>query len=693
MNGLPCMRSRSGFRGFSCALGLLCALAFPALAGLGVKIEGNSQLRERAIREVLSPEPENYNKDGILTWQEDAQFYTLDLYRRNGYFDATVDVDVRPRRAAVPKDANAENAAPKEGAGEDWDAVLTIKEGERYLYDSVRVILVGDTGMVAKDSTAEAAAAAEAGAAPAAAVAVAVEPDDLKARQGKPYKEDAIFEDRRFLLQRYGNSGYVRAKVDDKVSVKPETRTVKVDYLVQASYPVLFDTLIIRNERAAPAESLEGITREELLRSMVKYRKGDTVRISGTDRLIEKLQYTGAYNFARLRDSLMDGPEHSSALILQLEERVPGNFRTSTFYETYSGFGVSADLRHSNVAGTLNELRGGGALASLRQTVYAGYGSPLTFGYLIRFDNDLGFSWNQDQEIHHPGTDQAEPLFGGDFRAINSTRLTWPWSYWLRLAGTAEVESKSRMLGPESRERSLNLNFIQTAYMAWLNQSLDPTRGIRVAPSWGNGGPLIEDQKFRFTEFRHNWLEIQSGYYYPLLPQFKLAMRLDGGRFFGEGGTNSDRFFLGGGRSVRSYGFRELCPETERVANSKGSTDSTDVCSTTGQTLAYALSSFELRMAPFAFGLPRTKGVLKHLRTLEFVPFYDIGKVWDVNNGFSLSGSDAERQSNGQGVAWGLGLRYPLLGIFNFRIDFAYGKPNKKGMRPDGFIVDLAQAF
>jgi outer membrane protein assembly factor BamA len=519
-----------------------------------------------------------------------------------------------------------------------------------------------------------------------------VDVDGLKAKTGKPYKEETIFQDRRFLLQHYGNSGYVRAKVDDKVTVKADTRTVKVDYLVEPSYPVLFDTLIIRNQRAAPADSLEGITRESLLRSLVKYDKGDTVRISATDRLIGKLQYTGAYNYSRLRDSLLPGPSHGSALILQLDERVPGNFRASTFYETYSGFGVSADMRHSNVAGSLNEVRGGGALASLRQSVYAGYGSPLTFGYLIRFDNDLSFAWNQDQEVHHPGTPEAEPLFGGDFRAINSTRLTWPWSYWLRLVGNAELESKSRMLGPESRERSLNLNFIQTAYMAWLNQSLDPTRGIRVAPSWGNGGPLIEDQKFRFTEFRHNWLEVQSGYYYPILPQFKVAMRLDGGRFFGEGGTNSDRFFLGGGRSVRSYGFRELCPETEIVYNAD-STAQDEVCSTKGQTLAYALSSFELRMAPFAFGLPRSKGILKQLRPLEFVPFYDMGKVWDVNNGFSLSGSGEDRQSNGQGVAWGLGLRYPLLGIFNFRVDFAYGKPNKKGMRPDAFIVDLAQAF
>jgi outer membrane protein assembly factor BamA len=659
---------------------LLCLQAF---ADINVKVEGNSAMKDRQIKEVLSPDPENYNRDGILTWQEDAQFYVLDLYRKSGYFDAKVDVDVRLREG---------------GGKQDWDAKLTVSEGERYLYDTVRVVVVKDTAggaspwdtaSVSRTSVDSANVDTVKVAPPQEAPqpALVVDTTDLKARRGKPYEEDVIFQDRRFLLQRYGNSGYVRAKVDDKVSVKPETRTVKVDYLVEPSYPVLYDTLIIRNRRAAPADSLEGITDDALLRSLVKYDKGDTVRIKGTDRLIEKLQYTGAYNYARLRDSLLPGPAHASALVLTLEERVPGNFRASTFYETYSGVGVSGDLRHSNIFGSLNEVRGGGALASLRQSAYVGYGSPLTLGYLIRFDDDFSINWYQDQSVHHPGTDSAEGLFGGDFRAINSTRLTWPWSYWLRLVGNAELESKSRMLSQVSRERSLNLNFIQTAFIAFLNQSLDPTKGIRVAPSWGNGGPLIEDGKFRFTEFRHNWLEVQSGYYWFFsgLSQVKMAMRLDGGRFFGQGGTNSDRFFLGGGRSVRSYGFRSLCPETE-----VDSTSGDEVCSTRNQTLAYALSSFELRLAPFAFGPVRTKGMLRHFRPLEVVPFYDLGKVWDVDKAFAFTGADA--QEHGQGEALGMGFRYPLLGIFNFRLDFAWGRPNNSKW-PDEWIVDLAQAF
>jgi len=687
--------------GFPRAAAVWLCLALGADAGIGVKVEGNDFLRDGRIKEVLSPEPETYDRDGILSWQEDAQFYSLDLYRRYGFFDARVDVDVRAREGGGP---------------EDWDASLTISEGKRYVFDSVRVVVVEDTSRAGsggrsridpaqEDPSPEGSAETSDLSVDTAGVdtvkmappqeapqpALVIDPGDLRAKVGEPYEEDLIFQDRRLVLQRYGNSGYVRAKVDDKVTVKGGSGTVKVDYMVEPSYPVVFDTLIIRNRRAEPADSLMGITRDNLLRRLVKYDKGDTMRISRNDRLIEKLQYTGAYNFVRLRDSLLTNSGNASALILHTEERIPGNFRTSTFYETYSGFGVSADARHGNFAGTLNEVRGGASLASLRQSAYVGYGSPLTLGFLIRFDNDFSINWYQDQAIHKAsGAVDAEGLFGGDFRAINSARLTWPHSYWLRLVGNAELESKSRMLSRESRERSLNLNFIQTALVSFLNQALDPTRGVRVAPTWGNGGPFIENGEVRLTRYRHNWLEIKSGfyYYYPPLKQVKLAARFDGGRFFGQGGTNSDRFFLGGGRSVRSYGFQGLCPETE--------TDTLvnrEVCSTKNQTLAYFLTSYEMRIAPFGFTYVSPRGPLKHFIPLEMVPFYDFGKVWDVEDGFAFAdGSGNAHQPKGQGVAWGLGFRYPILGIFNFRLDLAYGRPG--GSRwPDAWVIDLAQAF
>lgn len=648
-----------------------------AWGNIDIHVKGNDFFRTGTLLEALPPDPEKLGEEDIASWREDALFNAEDLYRRDGFFDARIEVAVKPKVGGKP---------------EDWEAEVLVEEGQRYRFDTVRVVVVEDTsrrqpgpspsGDAAGDPVRAGADTtyAETVTQPApAARAVVVEPDDLDARPENPFREDFLFRDRRVILRKFGNAGFVRAQVEDKLTVRPATRTVGVDYLVEPSYPVVFDTLILRNRRARPMDSLEGLTDDGILRGLVHYERGDTVRVSTNDRLIEKLQYTGAFNFVRLKDSLQAEDGGGSALILISEERVPGNFRTSLFLETHNDPdfsldpGISVDGRHSNLAGSLNELRGGASLAKERQTSYLGYGSPLTLGHLMRFDDDLSFNWYQHLLIH-----EDQGIFGGDFEAANSARLTFPLFYWLRLTGSAELEAKSRMVA-SGLDRDLNLNFIQTTLVSFLNNTMDPTRGVKFALTFGNGGPFVRADDWRFAEFRHNWIEAQSAYYYyyPPFRQLKIATRLEGGRFFGEGGANSLRFFLGGPRSVRTFDFRSLCPEK----------DTLEACLTPGLTAAYFLVSQEFRMEVFNFSVFNRRGYMKHLVPLQIVPFYDLGKVWDVHDGFSFT-----TQHQGQGEAFGLGFRYPLLGIFNFRLDLAYGAPGQ-GRWPDKWIIDLAQAF
>jgi outer membrane protein assembly factor BamA len=665
-------------------IGIL-SLSAPARADINIHLQGNSGLHDRKLLEVIDPDPEDYTKEGLRSWREDAEFYLLDMYRAYGYFDVTVHTELKPRG----KD-------PK-----DWDAVFAIAEGTRYVFDSVDVVGAhiragGDSprmpstrdsaaGPTATVSTAE--KAGDSGSsfpvpfnprppkADTDSVALAGPPIDtseLKARPGKPYRQDALLADRRFLMRQYGDAGFVRAEADERVDIRRASKSVRVEYLLDPGVPVVFDTLVLRNMRAPPLDSLAGITQEGILRGIMPYERGDTVRISRNDKVVEKLQYTGAFNFVRIKDSLREGTGGRSTLFLYTEEHVPGSLRSSVFYETQYGPGVSVDGRHSNVAGTLNEVRTGFSLASQRQNLYAGYGSPLTLGYLIRFDDDVNFTWSQDR----PQVHLHEDPFGGDFLWTNSARLTYPYSYWLRLVADAELEAKSRMTSFVSRERDLSLNFIQTALFTFVDEPLDPARGVRFSLTWGNGGPLQRNDVFRFTEFRHNWIEAKSSQYYPFpLRMIRPATRLDGGRFFGEGGPNSDRFFLGGSRSVRSYDFQNLCP--------MGPGDT--VCEAQDSSLAYLQASAELRVEPFWFVSPRSK--LHHLSPLQIVPFFDFGKVWDVRHPIRFRPTGGKLPS-GEGYAAGLGTRYPLLGIFNLRLDFVL-----RGTGGKGFWLDLAQAF
>lgn len=630
-----------------------------AAAGIEITVTGNTQFRAGLIKESLPPDPEEFSEDEMAAWRDDALFNAEDMYRRVGFFDARIDIAVRRKEGGRP---------------EDWLAEVAIQEGARYGFDTVRVVLVDTIGADTVAMT------------PQATQALAVDPEDLDAAAGEPFHEDLLYRDRRFILRHFGNAGFVRAQVEDRLTLRRATRKVTVDYLVQPSYPVVFDTLILRNRRARPADTAEGLTDEGILRGLVPYKRGDTMRVSTNDRLIEKLQYTGAYNFVRLKDSLRVGEGADdgrtggmSALQLHTEERVPGSFRTSLFYETDNGAGVSVDARHGNVAGTLNEARAGASLATDRQSSYAGFGSPLTMGRLIRIDLDASVSWRQNLPIH-----EDQGLFGGDFENVNSARATIPYSYWLRMVSSANLEFRSRMI-EAGLERDLNLNFIQTGFASFLNQTMDPTRGIRLALTFGNGGPLYREDAFRFAEFRHNWVEGQSAWYwyYPPLREFKFAFRADGGRFFGEGETNTERFFLGGPRSIRNQAFRRVCPAV----------DTGGACITSGVQAAYFLLSQEVRIEPFAFGFVTHRGFMKHLVPLQLVPFYDFGKVWDLDPGPFEDAKGNPYVDNGRGEAFGLGFRYPLLGIFNLRLDLAYGLRNDRGAWPDAFVLDLAQAF
>ncbi len=624
--------------------GGLLLLALPSFAGIDVFLEGNRAFSNRVLRALPPPVPERLREADVRYWAAEAA-YDIELhYLEHGYFSVNVDVRV----------------APPDETDDDWRVTLAINEGRRYRYGPVRVVADGDT-LDAPPGT-----------------------RTLRAREGRRYHADDVARDLREVTRAYGNAGFVRAETRDDLRVDDSLARVHVHYVVERGLAVVFDTLQLSVRRTAPHDSLEGLTRRTLLRSFVPYQRGDTVRARINDDIIAKLRSTGQYFTVRLRDSLPDGAERS-ILTLDVEERVPGRMGLSAFYETQFGFGVSGDVAHSNVAGSLKEGRLGAGLAQKKQHVSAGYGSPLTFGYLLRFDNDLIAEWYQDKL-------PDEAIYGGDFRAANISNLSRSFSYWLRWVGGTELEYKNRVVadtaGDLSRERGGLFNVINTGFISFLDHPLNPAQGMRYALTWGNGGAVYERGEFGLAE-RHNWLEAKSAWYGhpPEWSQFKLALRLDGGRFFGEGGQNADRFFLGGPRNVRSYGFRQLCPDIP--SPEVGS------CPLLGTPLepAYFLASAELRISPLDFPGVSPHGFIGFFKPVELVPFVDFGKVWNLRGeeSFELS-REFFTSGHGRGVAWGGGFRYPLLGVFNLRVDLAWGREGG-GSLPDRWLVDLAQAF
>lgn len=614
---------------------LLRAAVFLALAGLAgeargdvaLDVEGNDKISRRRIESALELPESPWEMDAAdwEVWSEDAAGLLSDLYREQGFFDAAFRFE------------HGDSSSTRE----DFPIRVHVREGERYRFGRVSVDPLDGTRP-------------------------AVGIGDLKTRPGRDFDQDLVFRDRRVLLNRYGDAGFLHARVSERLEPDTLERAVHIRFLVEPGPAVVFDTLIIANLREGDSTGASGVTRAGLLRGLLDLERGDTVSLGGIADFERKLRSTRVFNYVRIEDSLMrDG---RSALVLATEERVPGEMDLSLFYETQYGAGVGMNWLHGNILGLLHEGRLGGSLAQKRQNLYLGYASPLFFGTGFRFDNDLVANWYQDSPLQ-----AGAGLYEGDFDIVNTSKISRALASWSRYVGSLELRGVEFRSSPTATTRDFALNIINSAYFAFLDNVVDPARGLRWALTWGNGGPVFKRGEIQVpTSGRHNWLEGESAAYFPLGSRIKLAMRLDGGRFFGEGGSNSDRFFLGGPRSVRSFGWRDLCPDKA---------DSTGVCRQEGVEPAYILTSFEIRTSPFWPSFINPEGKLRHLLDVQVVPFVDYGNVWEVGQKLT---------SEGRGQAFGLGLRYSLLSIFNLRLDFAV---DGSDMDNSQWVLDLAQAF
>lgn len=649
----PRKRGPAGLRVLAGSLALTVLLAQPASAAINLEFAGHSAFSAGVLRNLTPEDPEDYRRDDVVEWAADAEWLIERHYHEQGWLDARIEATV------------AQGADP-----DDWTVTIAVSEGTRYRYGPISVVVDGDSAGTVPGNP------------------------GLGARPGKTYSEAEIIRDSREIRRAFGNAGFVRAEVRQNLILRDSAHTAAVIYTVERGDAVIFDTLIVRSRRTPAAgigDSVEGLTRESLLRSFFTYSRGDTLRISLNDEVIEKLQSTGQFNLVRLEDELIDTTPGAGAgggrsrLILETEEKVPGKLGGSVFYETQYGFGVSAQTSHSNLAGTLQEGRAGASIAERRQTAQLGYGSPLLFGTLLRFDNDLTTEWYQDKL-------PDENPFGGDFRVANLASLSRSFTRWFRWVSGAELEYKSRLVADSlanlERENGGLLTLANTGFLSFLNHPLNPTSGTRFALTLGNGASIYERGSLRSLDNRHTWLEARSAAYghIPGYDQFVAAIRLDGGRFFGTGGQNSERFFLGGPRGVRSYGFRQLCPNAPAPA--VGS------CALTETPLepAYILASAELRLRPLDFPWVSSRGLAGFFKPTEFVPFVDYGKVWNLHDENLALTRDFFDSGHGRGIAVGGGVRYPLFGIFTLRLDFAWGRPGGGGA-PDQWLVDLAQAF
>ena len=175
------------------------------------------------------------------------------------------------------------------------------------------------------------------------------------------------------------------------------------------------------------------------------------------------------------------------------------------------------------------------------------------------------------------------------------------------------------------------------------DEPFDPVEGwtLRTDVGWGD--------QFYPKDTTYVWVQSQAKLYQPLVWRFLSAFALEGGQFLNPTTFDAAKiFWMGGPRTVRSYGFDELRPQDTLHALQP----------------RYIRASAELRMnLPWSF---------------QLVGFLDGARIW--NKGQDPLLWDAEQWKK----AYGPGIRYRFT-ILSFRLDYS--------VNTGVLAFDLAQAI
>lgn len=398
--------------------------------------------------------------------------------------------------------------------------ILTIRSGQRYVYDSAAIRLNTETTNLAEDLSKTA---------------------EQLTTKSKPAMANVGVRLAPALTVRLKELGYPFAKVTNQRFI--------VDHAAKTVKPLID---IDPGQKARIAEiNILGLTTVEpgyvrLLADITDnpiydQRQIDTFR----DRLIQ----TGLFSGIRILPQLPTGPAVDGAadiaLAVELSEADLRQVSVQAGFSTDEGFSIEGSWTHRNFFGQGEIFTVTGQIAELEQSV----DTTLTLPNFKLIDQSLTFGLGFGRE----DTD-AFTLLGVETSAILERRLTKRWI----ISGGGRLEAQT--IEDIDGERTFYLGGLPlSARYDGAENIFDPQDGIRinatVTPEVGFG-----DESLIFVT---SDILLRGYKSFDLAYGTVLAARLRVGSVFGEGARTlpaSRRFYAGGGGSIRGYGFQNVGP-------------------------------------------------------------------------------------------------------------------------------------
>lgn len=550
-------------------------------------------------------------------------------YAHHGYFDARVHGwDVRSRRmpGRTRKDGSRRGAVV--------DVVGQVAQGEPSLVRSIRFQGLENLGRPLQELLRNTAAI----------------------QAGDRYDIDAVKETEELILFRLREQSFAQATVRSETHAWPEEHAVEVTFVAQTGPPCRFGEVTVRGQEAVP---------EALIRDEIPIEPGRSFRASTLARTRQQLFALGTFSAVNVRPGAVPQTGENEPAVVPVEVTVT----ETRFRSLKSGAGVglesgrldghvSLGFQHTNLARrlmrleldaeagytvltTVNELTQGDAPLTRAPTALlsANFTWPRVFGRRWTLTQDLDYEQGVESEYRFASPSWSPALTWEATRSVDlSTAWRYTWFDYLDL----EVDLT------RVQESRLGLDLTDPYTLSMLEEKLvwdgrdDPLftrRGIYLTSTLGlAGAPGTSNVQVPVAgnfNFLKGFVDLRG--YRSLAPLFHmhesmvLAGRIAGGAALPYGGGDrasvpyAERFYLGGGTSVRGWVTDHLGPYLCRVTDGdQVSYLSMDRCTSPGD---------QEDLVPIG-GRVATWGSLELRKGIRWgvgmVAFLDAGMAWDT---------------------------------------------------------------
>lgn len=454
----------------------------------------------------------------------------------------------------------------------------------------------------------------------------------IETKQGEPFLEQTVEEDRHRILTAYGGKGYLVTRVEAETADRNGVRTLR--FSIDEGRPVAIGKIILRGTVR---------TKEKVLRRELLVHEGDPYDYGAILKSQQRLYRLGFLGSARFEPLRIGEQEDVKDILLSVEERPAGALELGFGYGNLDRFRGSVQLSHSNLWGTARTASIRFEGSDIAEQAIFTFREPWLFGE--RLEARLRLTWsdttrlNPDTREIYYQTRKSEVSTGVE-KTIDELKLSLVYQF-------ENVQNYNVATGAVLSRDDVGRVLVSsvTPGLIWdlRDDPFNPRRGSL------HGIAVKEAPKALASEAYFTKATFQSSWFIPVGKTMVIALSGRAGRAWPHGETTEvplhERFYTGGGSTIRGYLQDSVGP---RKVNIDGT-----ITPTGGDRMV--LMNLEFRI-----GRPEGLGV---------VFFADSGNVW-VNEAVDF---DSLRASAG------IGIRYQTP-VGPLRLDYGQ-KTNRQGAR------------